>query len=99
MTARELQQRLEKCPDGQDGWKEFEDICTEILRFLFCPPLIDPIIQPRTFSGIDRRDAVFPNRNLLTQNNWAHLLKELDARLVLCEFKNYDKTEIGKDEI
>jgi hypothetical protein len=98
-VAKELQQRLEQCPNGQSGWKEFEEVCTAILRFLFCPPLVEPIIQPRTFSGIDRRDAVFPNRNLQAQNNWSHLLKELDARLILCEFKNYDQSEIGKEEI
>src|SRR5262249_55510679 len=53
---------------------------------------------PRTYSGIDRRDAVFPNRNLDAPNNWGHLYKELGARMVLFEFKNYDSEEIGKEE-
>lgn len=63
------------------------------------PPLTDPIIQPRTLSGVDRRDAVFPNRNVRADNNWGHLYKELDARMILVEFKNYDREEIGKDDI
>jgi len=96
---QDLRRRLERCPDGRDGWKEFEDACVETLRFLFVPPLTDPIVQPRTFSGIDRRDAVFPNRNMDTPNNWGHLQKELGARMVLFEFKNYDAEEIGKDEV
>ncbi|MBU4406474.1 MAG: hypothetical protein KKB24_02700, partial [Candidatus Altiarchaeota archaeon] len=58
-----------------------------------------PKIQSRTFSGIDRRDAIFPNRNFNASNIWGNLLKDLEARMVLFEFKNYDKTEIGKDEI
>ena len=62
------------------------------------PPLAEPLIQPRTYSEIDRRDAVFPNRNIGTENNWGHIYKELAARLVLFEFKNYDREEIGKDE-
>jgi len=41
---------------------------------------------------------VFPNRNFSSANNWAILLKELEARMVLVEFKNYDRDEIGKDE-
>jgi hypothetical protein len=65
----------------------FEDACTDTLRFLFVPPLQDPLIQPRSFSGIDRRDLVFPNRNLQLGNNWGHLYQELAARLVLFEFK------------
>jgi len=34
-----------------------------------------------------------------TPNNWGHLQKELGARMVLFEFKNYDAEEIGKDEV
>lgn len=94
----ELRQRIKGCPAGREGWHEFEEACTNALRFLFVPPLTEPIIQPRTFSGIERRDAVFPNRNLDASNNWGHLYKELDARMVLFEFKNYDKEVIGKDE-
>jgi hypothetical protein len=52
-----------------------------------------------THSCIDRRDAVFPNRQFDSSGSWAHLLKELDARLVLFEFKNYDTMEIGKEEV
>jgi hypothetical protein len=98
-TLASLRKKLEICPKGKDGWKEFEDICLAILTELFVPPLTLPIPQPRSYSGIDRRDAVFPNRNINTINNWGHLYKELDARMVLIEFKNYDKDEIGKDEI
>lgn len=95
----DLIDKLMSCPAGQAGWKIFEDVCIEILRYLFVPPLTEPKIQPRTFSGINRRDAVFPNRNFDVSNNWAHLLRELNARLVLFEFKNYDVIEIGKDEV
>lgn len=97
-TAAELRRRLVECPAGRSGWKEFEDVCTETLRFLFVPPLNEPLSQPRSYSGIDRRDAVFPNRNIEATNNWGRLYKELQARMILFEFKNYDKEEIGKGE-
>jgi hypothetical protein len=98
-TVVELIDKLDSCPQGMSGWNEFEDICIEILCYLFVPPLTNPIIQNRTYSGINRRDAVFPNRNFTSENPWAHLLKELKARLILFEFKNYDSTEIGKEEV
>jgi hypothetical protein len=93
-----LRERLEQCPAGHSGWKEYEDACIDALKFLFVPPLNDPHIQPRSYSEIDRRDAVFPNRNIEGDNNWARIYKELAARMVLFEFKNYDLTEIGKEE-
>ena len=95
----ELRRGLVECPPGISGWKQFEDVCIETLRFLFVPPLNNPQIQARSYSGIDRRDAVFPNRNIETRDNWGLLHKELDARMILFEFKNYDKEEIGKEEI
>lgn len=92
--SESLRRRLSVCPPGLAGWKEFEDVAAETLEFLWCPPLTRPIIQPRTYSGIDRRDAVFPNRNLGADNYWAHMRAELNARMILVEFKNFDK---GRD--
>lgn len=42
---------------------------------------------------------MFANRNHGRRNAWGHLLRELDAKLVLFEFKNYDESAIGKDEV
>jgi hypothetical protein len=95
----DLAKRLDDCPVGQDGWQDFEALCIEILEFLFVPPLVRPIIQPRTYSGTNRRDAVFPNRNFDEKHGWGLLLRELEARMVLFEFKNYEKTDIGHEEV
>jgi hypothetical protein len=95
----ELRTKLALVPKGALGWRQFELAGLDVLRHLFVPPLSEPISQPRTYSGIDRRDAIFPNRNIGSANQWGHLLSELEARLVLVEFKNYDQTEVGKDEV
>jgi len=63
------------------------------------PPLTKPRIQPRSLSGIDRRDVVFPNRIDDTSLAWGLLRKDHDARYVLVEFKNYESEEIGKEEV
>ena len=98
-AANDIRARLRASKAGHGGWSEFENACTEALTYLFVPPLAKPIIQPRSYSGIDRRDAIFPNRCHDGGSNWAHLYKELDARMILFEFKNYDASEIGKDEV
>ncbi len=95
----DLVQRLKDCPAGLPGWKQFEDAALGILKFLFVPPLEPPHVQPRTFSQIDRRDAVFPNRMFSGGGPWCQLYHELDARMVLFEFKNFESGEIGKDEV
>lgn len=98
-TVVDLVDRLNNCPAGSSHWNDFEDICIEILQYLFVPPLQPPIIQPRSYSGIDRRDAVFANREDTGTSTWAKIRRELDARIILFEFKNYDRSEVGKEEI
>ncbi len=93
-----LRNRLDAVPQGAPGWSEFEVVATEILIHLFVPPLTHPQTQARTYSGIDRRDAIFPNRNHAQPNAWGQLSNDADARMVLFEFKNYSGT-VGKDEV
>ena len=92
----ELIARLESCPPGRDGWREYEDICAEILTICFCPPLKAPKIQPRTMTGLERRDAVFSLRG--DAGSWQSLRDEFEANFLLCEFKNYTDG-FGKDEV
>jgi hypothetical protein len=94
-----LRNRLSAVPAGQPGWRQFEDVATDVLSHLFVPPLQPPMRQPRSYSGTERRDAVLANRNHDKDNAWGQLLRELDARMVLFEFKNYDKEPLGKDEV
>jgi len=100
VTAPDSYRRqLDTCPRGHAGWKMFEDLCIEILTFLFVPPLEPPKVQARSLSGTDRRDAIFPNRTEPRRGLWGQLLDELGARLVLFEFKNYETDEIGVEEV
>ncbi len=98
-TPAELIAAVQACPVGIDGWRTFEDVATAALTHLFVPPLTEPRVQSRSFSGIDRRDAVYPNRNMTADTFWGQLQIELKARLVLVEFKNYDLHDLGKDEV
>jgi len=94
--VQELIKKLDDCPEGKDGWKEYEDICIEILNYLFVPPLGKPKIQSRRENGIDIRDAIFPNRN--SNENWKFIRDDYDAKYIVFEFKNYSEkgSEINK---
>lgn len=90
---------LSHCPPGRPGWRAFEDAALATLCHPFVPPLVRPLVQIRSFSGLDRRDAVFPNRVVDTGTAWGLMRHDYDAKLILFEFKNYDKDHIGKEEI
>jgi hypothetical protein len=99
LSVNDLISKLSTCPAGVPGWKQFEDICIEILTYLFVPPLEKPKIQTTTYPEIDRRDAIFSNRNNGSANMWGQIYQDTKARLILVEFKNYDKQEIGKEDV
>lgn len=91
--------KLEKCPAGFEGWKNYEDICIEIFNYLFVPPLSLPKIQSRRESGIDIRDALYPNR--CENENWKFIRNDYDAKYILFEFKNFslDGNEVDKEVV
>ncbi|PZR29150.1 MAG: hypothetical protein DI535_03810 [Citrobacter freundii] len=96
-NVQQLLKKMDDCPEGTNGWKEYEDICIEILIHLFVPPLGEPKIQSRRESGIDIRDAIFPNRSS-NNENWKFIRDDYEARYIVFEFKNYAEngSEIDK---
>jgi len=96
LVTQNLIKELENCAEGMEGWKEYEDVCIKIFKYLFVPPLSEPKIQSRRESGIDIRDAIFPNR--AANENWKFIREDYDAKYIVIEFKNYAKkgSEIDK---
>jgi hypothetical protein len=99
LTADDLRCRIDSCPAGADGWVMYEQLCVDILSYLFVPPLRPPRVQARTLSGTERRDAVFANRQRDTTSNWGLLYADHGARMILVEFKNYDSSDVGPEEV
>jgi hypothetical protein len=95
----ELAAALDRCPPGIEGWRAFEHAALDALRYLFVPPLNEPYVQVRSLSGIERRDAIFPNRVMDPNQPWGLLRQDLSARLIPVEFKNYSRKGIGKQEV
>jgi hypothetical protein len=95
-VGRELIQRLNRLAPGSETWRQYEDICVEILNYVFIPPLRQPRIQARSEDGLDRRDAIYPI-------GWGHpfwdsIRMHFGARLVVAEFKNHTEM-LGQTEV
>jgi hypothetical protein len=84
--GKDLLDRLERCPSGTSAWKDYEDICCDLLRFLFVPPFRDVMRQVRTADAHDRRDAVLPLDH--QAGFWHGVRLEFGCSQVICEFKN-----------
>lgn len=99
LEIQSLIKRLDECPQGNDDWKDYENICIDILNYLFVPPLGAPKIQSRRESGVDIRDAIYPNRN--NNENWRFIREDYDAKYIVFEFKNYSDngSDIDKQSV
>ncbi len=95
----ELKDRLINCPIGRPGWREFEEICKQICCYLFVPPLRNPSSQTRTIDGRNRRDIIFPNYNIHSDDLWGRLRLDYNARYIVIECKNYDTEDITQSEV
>lgn len=83
----ELCGKLKALPRGKTAWRDYEELCTEILKYLFPNDLLGWHTQKRTDDGLNRFDFVCRIRP--TTEFWSFLIDHLDSRYVLFEFKNY----------
>ena len=61
---------------------------------VFFSLLKPPKEQPRTLSGLERRDGLFSLRGI--RDGWEELRKEFEANFLLCEFKNYSEVILDR---
>jgi hypothetical protein len=93
--AKSLIIQLTSCPkDGKN--KKYEEICKEILTFLFCKDipeakaLNNPSSQSESDQGYERRDLVF--QNSATDGFWLDIRKDYQAVGIVVDAKNYKNT-------
>jgi hypothetical protein len=88
--GQELISRLETLPPGRETYRQFEDLCVEILNYAFFPQLGVPAVQSRSEDGLDIRDAVFP----ITGNYafWQEIKRTCSTHFMVGEFKNYTES-------
>ena len=86
---QELIKKLEKCPKGKKSWKEFEDVCGEILEYCFSPPLDSPLYQEYTEKKVHRRDIIFLISHGLG-DYWQYMISTYGEGIIF-DCKNYTK--------
>ena len=87
---------LKSIAPGKDSWRQFENVCVEILSYVFSPALGAPDIQSRSDDGLDILDAIFPIRS--RDYPWSYIRSEHGTRFVVAEFKNYTDP-IGQKQV
>jgi hypothetical protein len=79
-----------------NGWVEYEELCYEIVKYLFKHDLVGFAQQFNAGSGLQRLDAIC--RIASEKVFWAFLAHDLCSRYIVFEFKNYAE-KIGQAEI
>ena len=87
-VAMKFIERLDACPKGKEGWSEYQDLCKEILVHLFVPPLMEPVEQSRTETGLHIRDLIFDIPYSIN-GFWAYVRDKFDASALIVECKNF----------
>jgi hypothetical protein len=82
--------RLEECPQGKPSWKQYQDLCKEILEFLFVPPLNSPFEQSRTETDLQVRDFIL-DIPYSAGGFWADVRTTFFASAVIVDSKNYSE--------
>ena len=89
MNVQEYVVKLKSIEPGKKQFKEFEDLCIDVLKMLFCPPLGQPSVQSRTADGLNIRDALFPNHS--EDGIWHRIKEKVPHNFIIFEFKNWNK--------
>lgn len=95
--AFELIQKLVSCPRGREGWRQYQEVCKEILSYLFVPPLGELCEQSRTESGLHIRDYIL-HIPYAADGFWAFCKAKYDSVGLLVECKDYTK-EISPNDV
>lgn len=94
--ADELSRDLSALPCGRGTWSPYQRLLRDILAYLFCPPLEQPIYELPNATGINRRDIILPN--YADSGFWAFMRSHYDAHYLVVDAKNYCR-EVKKNDV
>lgn len=95
--AYNLMVELKDCPLGSKGWVRYQRICSDILSYVFSPPLSKPFQQSETEGRDQRRDLII-HIPFNIGDFWGWIQTEHKSIAVIVECKNH-KEPISKDEV
>ena len=84
-----LKAKLKVIIPGRRNAKDYEEVCKDIVEYLFGDDLRDVRSQKRTTDGVNIYDLIYRVRPM--HRFWTTLTRDFRARVVLFECKNYGK--------
>jgi hypothetical protein len=96
-VGKQLTERLTMCPEGEEGWVDYQKVCRDILEYLFVPPLVGPLEQSRTTNGLQIRDLILDIPYNIV-GFWQFIRDKFDCSALVVECKDY-KGPIGSNEV
>jgi Restriction endonuclease len=95
-VSERLVKELGELDCGSKDWVKFQKLCRDIIEFLFCPPLEQPITENFAQFASNRRDIILPNYCM--DGFFSYLRVVYQAHLLTFDAKNSCKG-IGKDDV
>lgn len=96
LSSESLARALESTPRGQKHWNAYQALCSDIVQFLFCPPLGEPMAEVSDQDKRNRRDIVMENG--VSDGFWARIRVTYEAHYIVADAKNY-KEPIKKEPV
>ena len=90
--GNQLISQLKGCPKGAKGWQDFENIGTEIFRYLFEDNFINYSvrIQSPGANGHLRRDLIINNNFKESSSFWGRIFDKYNSKVIVVDFKNFE---------
>lgn len=92
IEGNSLLKKLKKCPLGQKGWRDFEDVGTEIIKYLFYEDFNDfAYFSQDCGKEINNRKDLIINNNYIDQASFfGRMYNDYKAKAIIVDFKNYE---------
>jgi hypothetical protein len=94
--AHSLNVALGELAPGQDLWPAYQELCRDVIQFLFCPPLAIRGYESSDAAGRNRRDIILENP--AETGFWRDVRVFYAAHYIVVDAKNYSKP-LGKDSV
>jgi hypothetical protein len=82
-----LIESLHSISPGRDDWLRFQQLSSQILEYLFCPPLEAPRYELSDADSRNRRDMILENSSF--DGFWSEIRNIYGAHYIVADAKNY----------
>lgn len=89
--------QLDNCIAGKEGAKDFEDICTELLKYIFADDLSLWKKQAKSNDGLYRFDLLCRIKDDISKSFWRMMEDYFHSKYIVFEFKNYNEKVTQKE--